>query len=120
MDEQFVGDPLIPVVATCDPARMAAGEPGLPRRFLWRDQDVEVTAALRSWRETGPCWAGSGERYVRKHWYEIVTTLGTMKVYFDRQARGGPKAARWWLFSVRPADTSPAAAITRPTESVAR
>jgi hypothetical protein len=24
-----------------------------------------------------------------------------MKLYFERQPRGGRKAARWWLFSIR-------------------
>jgi hypothetical protein len=38
--------------------------------------------------------------YVRKNRYEVATVLdGTMKLYFERQRRGGRKAARWWLFS---------------------
>jgi hypothetical protein len=40
--------------------------------------------------------------YVRKHWYEVVTASGgTMKLYFERQARRGQKGTRWWLFSIR-------------------
>jgi hypothetical protein len=39
--------------------------------------------------------------YVRKHWYEVATASdGTMKIYFDRQPRGGRKTPRWWLFSI--------------------
>jgi phosphoribosylglycinamide formyltransferase-1 len=84
---------------------MGLGEPGLPRRFLWRGEMVEITRVLRVWRETGPCRHGSDERYVRKHWYQVATLAhGTMKLYFDRQARRGGKKARWWLFSM---DDSP-------------
>ena len=45
--------------------------------------------------------------FVRKHWYEVVTASdGTMKLYFERQARGGRGGARWWLFSIREAEES--------------
>jgi len=36
MSEQLISEALVPVVATSDTARMAIGEPGLPREFLWR------------------------------------------------------------------------------------
>jgi len=114
MTDEFIGDPLQPDTTTFDPARMAAGEPGLPGRFLWRGEPVAVRTVLHSWRETGECRHGSGERYVRKHWYELVTTHGTMKVYFERKARGGAKGARWWLYSMRPN----AAAVTRSGRTV--
>lgn len=102
MPDEFIGDPLTPDTATFDTARMAAGEPGLPARFLWRGEPVAVRTVLHSWRETGDCRHGSGERYVRKHWYELATTHGTMKAYFERKPRGGAKGARWWLYSRRP------------------
>jgi hypothetical protein len=106
MAEQFVGEAIRPVVATCDTARMAAGEPGLPRAFIWRGQTVEIETVLRSWRETGPCRNGSGESYVRKHWYEVVTSSGSrMKIYFERQSRSRTaRRQRWWLFSVEEPD----------------
>jgi len=106
MAEQFVSEAIRPVVATCDTSRMAAGEPGLPRAFLWRGQTIEIAELMRSWRETGPCRNGSGESYVRKHWYEVVTSSGSrMKIYFERQARTrGTRGQRWWLFSVEEAD----------------
>ena len=101
MRERFVSEVIKPIVETADTARMAAGEPGLPREFVWRGRPIVVAAVLRNWRETGPCRHGSGERYVRKHWYEIATPAGeTMKLYFERQPRGGQKAAHWRLFSV--------------------
>ena len=101
MRDQFISEALTPVVSTSDTARMAVGEPGLPQQFEWRGQTIEVAAVLGTWRESSPCHNGSGERYVRKHWYEIETAdRATMKIYFERQARGGPKAPRWWLFSI--------------------
>lgn len=102
--KRFVGDPIEPVADTCDAGRMAMGEPGLPRAFLWRGETLEIAAVLRCWRETGPCRHGSGERYVRKHWFEVVTRTGaTLELYFDRQPRGRRGSARWWLFSQRAA-----------------
>jgi len=101
MPERFVSEAIRPVAGTMDTASMAAGEPGLPRAFMWRGRTISVTAVLRTWRETGRCGHGSPELYVRKHWYEVSTASdGTMKLYFDRQPRGGRKAARWWLFSI--------------------
>jgi phosphoribosylglycinamide formyltransferase-1 len=101
MPERFVSEAIKPVVATSDTLRMAAGEPGLPREFVWRDQTITIVAVLRSWRETGRCSHGSPELYVRKHWYEVVTASnGTMKIYFVRQPRGGRQVGRWWLFSI--------------------
>jgi Family of unknown function (DUF6504) len=82
---------------------MAAGGPGLPREFVWRDQAVRVAEVLREWRDTGPCHHGSGEMYVRKHWFEIRTSSGeTMRLYFQRQPPRGSKPAsgRWRLFSI--------------------
>ena len=105
MAERFVSEPIKPVVATADTARMAVGEPGLPREFVWRGRTIEVRAVLRTWRETGKCRNGSSELYVRKHWFEVVTVSNeTMTIYFDRQPRKGRQDARWWLLSVREAE----------------
>ncbi|MDH5512447.1 MAG: DUF6504 family protein [Gammaproteobacteria bacterium] len=101
MSERFVSEAIQPVTDTYDTARMAAGEPGLPRKFVWRGRTIAVGKILRTWRETGKCRHGSPERYVRKHWYEVTTTgHETMKIYFDRQPRGGRTTIRWWLFSI--------------------
>jgi hypothetical protein len=99
--ERFVSEAIMPVADTFDTARMATGEPGLPRAFVWRGETLEIAAVLRSWRDTGPCRHGSPEVYVRKHWFEVTTRTGAaLRLYFDRQPRGGPGAARWWLFSI--------------------
>lgn len=102
MPERFISETIKPVVATCDTSRIAVGEPGLPREFLWRGRTIRVAAVLRTWRETGKCRNGSPELYIRKHWFEVATTSnGMMKIYFERQPRPGRKGPRWWLFSIR-------------------
>lgn len=99
--KRFVGESLQPVKETFDAGRMAGGGPGLPREFFWRGQPVRVAKVVSEWRETAPCRHGSGERYVNKHWFDVVTTSGqTMRLYFERRARGRALSARWWLFSV--------------------
>jgi hypothetical protein len=100
MTEEFIGEAIQPVADTIDTSRMAAGGPGLPRQFRWRAETVNVAQVLNTWRETGPCHHGSGEQYVRKHWFEVATDSGLkMKIYFERQARSAKKKERWWLFS---------------------
>jgi len=102
MTERFVSEPITPVTTTCDTSRMAIGEPGLPRQFVWRGSTIEIAAVLCTWRETGRCRHGSAEMYVRKHWYEVTTVAnGIMTIYFDRHPRHGRKEARWWLLSIR-------------------
>jgi hypothetical protein len=101
--EQFIGEPITPVRETADARTMARGGPGLPTRFVWRGRTIEVEAVLATRRSLGPCTSGSGEMYVRKHWFTVRTASGeTMTLYFDRQPRRGksPKA-RWWLYSLR-------------------
>ena len=101
MVEQFISETIQPVVETIDVARMCTGEPGLPRQFRWRSQTTEIARVLSTWRETGPCRHGSGERYVRKHWFEVLTDSGeTMKIYFERQPRSRKNKDRWWLFTI--------------------
>lgn len=99
MGKKFIGEVIESEGSTFDTARMAMGEPGLPMRFIWRGNPIRVVRVLRSWRETGPCRHGSGERYVRKHWYEVLTDSGsTMTIYFERQARSrSQRKKRWWL-----------------------
>ena len=105
MEEEFVGEPVRPVPGTMDVPAMARGEPGLPRRFTWRGETHEAVAVIARWKTTGPCRSGSGERYVRRHWFRVRTAEGrVMTLYFDRQPRrGGEARRRWWLFSATPA-----------------
>jgi hypothetical protein len=99
--EQFISEAITPTKDMFDPSRMASGEPGVPSEFIWRGQTICVKTVRRCWKESGPCRHGSGERYVRKHWFEVVTDSDEiMKLYFDRQPKGGRKSDRWWLFTV--------------------
>ncbi len=101
MAEQFISAAIQPVVGTIEATRMATGEPGLPRQFRWGSQTIQIAQVLKTWRETGPCHHGSGEKYARKHWFEVVTDSGdTMKIYFERQARSGRSKNRWRLFTI--------------------
>jgi hypothetical protein len=101
MTEQFIGASIQPVGETFDTARMSAGGPGLPTQFRWRSQTIQIEKVLKTWKETGPCHHGSGEAYVRKHWFEVRTDSGdTMKIYFERQPRSRKGKNRWWLFTI--------------------
>lgn len=102
MAEEFVGEPIKPVPGTFHTAGMVRGEPGLPGRFLWKDTEYVVAAVLQVWKEDGPCRHGSGEMYLRKHWFKIATEQGPeMTLWFERQARSKPQnKMRWWLFTI--------------------
>ena len=99
MSDEFICEAIRPVAGTFDTSAMSAGEPGFPRRFLWRRREYELVEILEKWRETGTCHHASREKYVRKHWYKIRTTCGcVMTLYFDRQGRSkSGRKKRWWL-----------------------
>ena len=99
--EKFISEAIEPSTDLLDTSRMAIGEPGIPLEFIWRGRNIRVVEVRKCWKETGPCRHGSDERYVRKHWFEVVSDSGeTMKIYFERQPKGGRKSSRWWLFAV--------------------
>ena len=101
MKATFVSQPIQPATSTADPRSMAGGGPGLPAEFVWRKEVLRITAVGRTWKETGPCTHGGGERYVRKHWFDVETeSHGRAKIYFERRARGKSLLKRWWLFSL--------------------
>lgn len=96
--EQFISEPIKPVKSTFDTSRMAVGEPGLPQEFSWRGKTYRIKKVLETGKKLGPCRHGSGEMYVRKHFYKVETESGEiMTLYFDRQMK--TKKARWWLLS---------------------
>jgi hypothetical protein len=103
LEEQFISERIRPAPEAIETFRMARGEPGLPRRFTWRNREYVVAKVIESWKELGPCSSGADEQYVRKHWLRIETACGEeMRIYCDRQAKPGsdPKA-RWWLYAIR-------------------
>lgn len=99
--DRFVGEGILPDAMSFDAAGMATGAPGLPRSFSWHGARYTVLEVLETWKESGDCRCGSGERYVRKHWYRIKTAEGPeMKLYFERQQRSSG-GSRWRLYSTR-------------------
>ena len=102
MEEEFISERIKPVISTADTRRMAAGGPGLPGEFFWRDKKYTVKNVIKEWKTTKPCNCGSGEKYVRKHWYQIETMDNkVMEIYFDRQPNAGRKQMGWFLFTVK-------------------
>ena len=103
MAEEFISELILPVEGTFDEGGMSIGEPGLPGRFVWRGVEYEVAEVMEKWKENGPCRNGSGEMYLRKHWFKIRCSDGTeMVVYFERQAKSKQEIKkRWWLYTVK-------------------
>jgi hypothetical protein len=94
----FVSEALVPGEAAFDTRAMARGEPGLPRKFRWRDRELTVTEVLESWREYGDCRHGSGERYLRRHGFRVRTVDGlVLHLAFQRSFGRSRAAAHWWL-----------------------
>jgi phosphoribosylglycinamide formyltransferase-1 len=99
--EQFVGEGIIPEDASFSTSAMAMGQPGLPQKFTWKGKSFVILGVLEEWKEAGNCRHGSGERYVRKHWFRVRTTDELeMKIYFERQGRSSG-GSRWRLYSLR-------------------
>ena len=101
MKETFVGEGIIPEDVSFSTSAMAMGKPGLPQKFSWKGKGFPILEVLEEWKEAGDCRHGSGERYVRKHWFRVRTSDDLeMKIYFERQARSSG-GSRWRLYSLR-------------------
>ena len=102
MHEQLVSEPLQAIAGGGTAGNAIPGAPVLPAKFLWRGNELVVGEILETWKETGPCTHGSGERYVRKHWFRIRTTRGDgIKIYFERKPRSARESKRrWWLYTI--------------------
>ena len=99
-EPELVSEPILPKAGSFDTAGMGRGEAGLPHVFTWRDVEYTVDKLITTWKSSGP--SGCGETYLRRHWFEVVTTTGErMTLYCERQARhaGKPKS-RWWLYTI--------------------
>jgi hypothetical protein len=105
-ETRFISEQIRPVAETIDTSAMVRGEPGLPRKFVWRGKEYTVDTVLEKWKEYGDCTSGSDERYLRKHWFLIRTTDGhEMKIYFERQAKSKREVkTRWWLYTLSVAE----------------
>jgi hypothetical protein len=108
MKETFIGAGITPEDTSFSVSAMAMGKPGLPWKFSWKGRAFSVLEVLEVWKECGDCRHGSGERYVRKHWFRVRTTEDLeMKIYFERQGRSSGGSS-WRLYSIR--NTEPGAA----------
>jgi phosphoribosylglycinamide formyltransferase-1 len=104
MKETFIGEAITPEDMSFSVSAMALGKPGLPRKFSWKGKGFSVMVVLEEWKECGNCRHGSGERYVRKHWFRVRTTGDLeMRIYFERQGRSSG-GSRWRLYSIRNAE----------------
>jgi len=100
LEEQLVSEEIVPVGSSFLPQEMATGAPSLPLRFRWRECEIRVARMIESWRTTGACYSGSGERYVRRHWFWVEAADGArMRIYFERQPRSRRPTRRWWLYT---------------------
>ncbi len=100
MRETFIGEAIIPLDKSFSSSQMAMGKPGLPQKFSWNGRMFSVLEVLEEWKECGNCRHGSGERYVRKHWFRARTSEDVvMRIYFERQ-RHSSGGSRWRLYSM--------------------
>ena len=98
-NEEFISEPIEPVVGTFDASAMSRGEPGLPDKFTWRGKHYSVLHVIRKWKSST---AERGEMYLRRHWFCVETATGQrMTLYCERQAKNAKKPkARWWLYTM--------------------
>jgi len=121
VSEQFASEPVEPVGGSLDARAMARGEPGLPARFRWRGGLYRVRAVLEEWKTSTP-EGGSGELYLRRHWFSVAAEAvgGTAApaltspeggeppqrirctLYCLRRAPAAQARRRWWLYAWSP------------------
>jgi hypothetical protein len=98
--ERFVGEALVPSEEWVDSPALSRGEPALPQRFRWHDDELAIAGVRRTWRSTT---TDRGDTYLARHWYEATLRDGRVAVvYFDRKARRS--ASRWWLYTISEGD----------------
>ena len=100
LNEEFISEPITPAPGTADTRAMGRGEPGLPKRFTWRDSEYIVVETLGAWK-TSSREGGVGELYLRRHWYKVQTDRGDrLTLYCERQSRNRARPkARWFIYS---------------------
>jgi len=96
-------EPIEVLEGSFDPRVMARGQPGVPRRFRWRDRTFEIGRLMDESREVGPMAGGGGEMYVRRHVTRAQTTCGAIVELSASRSRG---ATRWILRSILDSEDS--------------
>ena len=95
---QFISERITPDIGTFDVATMSRGEPSLPGAFTWRNQRYHVARMLTTRRQMGE---DRGDRYVRRHYYDIETTDALrMTLYFERNPSSRSSRKEWWLYTL--------------------
>ena len=85
-------------------AHARRGEPGLPKGFTWRGDDIVIGELLESWKHSSREGGAAGDLYLRRHYYRLRMEDATVwTVYFVRQTpRSGNPKQRWYLYTVEP------------------
>jgi RimJ/RimL family protein N-acetyltransferase len=95
---QFISERIVPDTGMFDVATMSRGEPSLPTSFRWREQRYHVARTLSTHRQMGE---DRGDKYVRRHYYDIETTDALrMSLYFERNPSSPSKRKEWWLYTL--------------------
>jgi hypothetical protein len=89
-------EPIEPEPGSFDARAMARGEPGVPRRFIWRGTTYEVAEVLGAERETENYSGGARDSYARRHSFRVRTTSGEVLVLAASRGTAGG-APRWIL-----------------------
>ena len=106
--DRFIGKVIKPPAGAFLTGPMVTGEPSPPTEFNWQGRTYHLKTIVRRWKEHAPCRNGSGERYLRRHWYRVETREGpVMTLYFDRQPRPGRKPTERWCLYTTATDEQP-------------
>lgn len=98
-NDRFVSEPIEPNRNSFDTTQISTGVPGIPYEFMWKNKKYNVAKVIETWKSTGKCHSGSGERYVRKHWFRIRVQSGElMTLYCNRQCK--KSGTGWVLYSI--------------------
>lgn len=86
-----------PIEVDIDSMRAGNAAPACPDRFRWHGVDYRVERVVETWKSFSPKKRGHAGRYVRRHYFEVVTGAGTMTLYCLRSPEPGRPA--WFLYS---------------------
>ncbi len=102
----FISEQIELDAGTFDTSAMAAGRPGLPSGFTWRERHYAIVEILSEWKSSEAEYHRRGERYYRKHYWRVRVDNGEiMTLYAARHVKPGenPKS-RWWLYTMESGD----------------
>ena len=96
---ELVSEPIEVDTDSMDARAPAAGAPACPGRFTWRGKRCVVREVLETWKALSPKRSSSRGRYVRRHYFRVLTDAGAeMTLYCLRGPELGKPA--WFLYSV--------------------